>query len=83
MHGMRLISLGWLALGLGVILSSSLSAADDYKLGADSERHDGVPQGEVTKLHWTSKVFPGTERDYLVYVPKQYDGSQPACVMVF
>ena len=31
----------------------------------------------------TSKVFPGTERDYWVYVPAQYDGSQPACVMVF
>ncbi len=28
-------------------------------------------------------MFPGTERDYWVYVPKQYDGSKPACVMVF
>src|SRR5690606_25395349 len=38
----------------------------------------------VTKHSWTSeKVFAGTVRDYWVYVPKQYDGSQPACVMVF
>ena len=42
-----------------------------------------MPEGTVTKHHWTSKVFPGTERDYWVYVPKQYDGPKPACVMVF
>jgi enterochelin esterase family protein len=43
-----------------------------------------VPQGIVTKRSWTSeKIYPGTVRDYWVYVPKQYDGSQPANVMVF
>ena len=30
-----------------------------------------------------SSQFPGTVRDYWVYVPKQYDGSRPACLMVF
>jgi enterochelin esterase family protein len=58
-------------------------AADEYKLGPDSERQAGVPQGIVTQHKWTSKVFPGTERDYWVYVPQQYDGKSPACVMVF
>jgi enterochelin esterase-like enzyme len=59
-------------------------AADDYKLGPDSERQDGVPEGAVTKHSWNnSRVFKGTERDYWVYVPKQFDGSKPACVMVF
>ena len=42
-----------------------------------------MPQGTVTKDVWHSKVFPETIRDYWVYVPKQYDGSKPACVMVF
>jgi len=42
-----------------------------------------VPEGTVTKHTWTSKVFAGTERDYWVYVPKQYDPAEPACVMVF
>jgi enterochelin esterase family protein len=28
-------------------------------------------------------IFPGTVRDYWVYVPAQYDGKTPACVMVF
>jgi enterochelin esterase-like enzyme len=58
-------------------------AADDYKLGPDSERHDGVPRGTVTQHKWTSQVFPRTERDYWVYVPAQYDPKVPACVMVF
>lgn len=57
--------------------------ADDYKLGPDSQKQEGVPEGTVTQHKWTSRIFPGTERDYWVYVPKQYDGSQPACVMVF
>jgi enterochelin esterase family protein len=59
-------------------------SADDYTLGADSQRKEGVPQGKVTQHQWKqSKLFPGTERDYWVYVPAQYDGNTPACVMVF
>jgi enterochelin esterase family protein len=60
-----------------------LRAADDYQLGPDSQVQPGVPQGKVTKHSWTSKVFPGTVRDYWVYVPAQYDPKGPACVMVF
>jgi len=69
--------------GLLLALACFAQAADDYKLGPDSERHDGVPQGKVTQHKWKSQVFPGTERDYWVYVPAQYDGKTPACVMVF
>jgi sugar lactone lactonase YvrE/enterochelin esterase-like enzyme len=59
-------------------------AATEYELGPDSKPQEGVPKGNVTQHRWTSsKVFPATERDYWVYVPAQYDGSQPACVMVF
>jgi enterochelin esterase family protein len=56
---------------------------DAYELGPDSKRQDGVPQGTVTKHEWTSTIFEGTKREYFVYVPKQYDGTQPACLMVF
>lgn len=59
------------------------AAAEPYKLGADSQRQEGVPRGEVTKYEWKSKVFDGTTRGYWVYVPKQYDEKQPAAVMVF
>jgi enterochelin esterase family protein len=61
----------------------NLRAADDYKLGPDSERQSGVPEGKITQHKWKSNIFPGTERDYWVYVPAQYDGQSPACVMVF
>jgi enterochelin esterase family protein len=64
--------------------AGGLRAADDYKLGPDSEEQKDVPKGKVTKYSWTtSTIFPGTERDYWVYVPAQYDGKKPACVMVF
>jgi enterochelin esterase family protein len=69
---------------LAGLLPPSLLAADDYALGPDSMVQDGVPQGTVTKSSWKSdKIYPGTVRDYWVYVPKQYEGSQPANVMVF
>ncbi len=66
-----------------IALAPILRAADDYKLGSDSQRHPGVPEGKVIKHPWTSQVFPGTVRDYWVYVPAQYDGKSSACVMVF
>ena len=65
------------------LTAPALADDEDYKLGPDSMRQDGVPQGTVTKDVWHSKVFPETVRDYWVYVPKQYDGNKPACVMVF
>jgi sugar lactone lactonase YvrE/enterochelin esterase-like enzyme len=46
-------------------------------------RADDVPKGEVKKYTFDkSRVFPGTVRDYWVYVPRQYDASRPACVYV-
>lgn len=57
--------------------------ADDYVLGPDSKRQVGVPEGEVAKYTFdSSKIFPGTWREYWVYVPKQYDPSKPACLFV-
>ncbi len=67
-----------------VLLSAAALAADDYVLGPDSQPHPGVPKGQVTKYTWNnSQVYPGATRNYWVYVPAQYDGSKPACVMVF
>jgi enterochelin esterase-like enzyme len=66
-----------------VATASSLTFAEEYKLGPDSQRHEGVPVGTVTKHEWKSKVFDGTIRDYFVYAPRQYDPAKPACVMVF
>ena len=40
-------------------------------------------QGEVIKFTLSdSQIYPGTEREILVYVPQQYDGTKPACLLV-
>ncbi|MFP6768763.1 MAG: alpha/beta hydrolase-fold protein [Planctomycetaceae bacterium] len=67
-----------------LLFVTPLSAQDNYKLGPDSMVQDKVPQGSVTQHKWISKkVFPGTVRDYWIYVPKQYNGRTPAAIMVF
>jgi enterochelin esterase family protein len=66
------------------LFAASVHAADDYKLGPDSQEQADVPKGKVTKYSWNhSEIFLGTVRDYWVYVPAQYDEGSPACVMVF
>ena len=54
-----------------------------FVLGPDSQRQPGVPQGTVRKAEWRSTIFPGTVRNYWVYVPAQYTPEHPANVMVF
>jgi enterochelin esterase-like enzyme len=73
-----------LTLGVVLLAVMPLQAVDDYKLGPDSQVKPGVPQGKVEKFTLKdSKVFPGTTRDYWIYVPAQYDAAKPASLMVF
>src|SRR3954464_7940547 len=79
----RLLPLALFGL-LAAALPRPVSATDDYVYGGDSMRHDGVPKGKVTPFKWDkSTIFAGTTRDCWLYVPAQYDGSTPACLMVF
>ena len=73
----------WIALGSLFLCFSALLAKDDYTHGPDSMEKPGVPKGETHTFKWESKIFAGTIRDVGVYVPKQYDASKPAAVMVF
>jgi enterochelin esterase family protein len=69
---------------LPVILFTAVAfAKDDYQPGPDSMEQPGVPRGKIDKFAWKSEIFPGTVRDYYVYVPAQYNAKEPACVMVF
>lgn len=57
---------------------------EPYTLSEDSKEKNGVPKGTITKYHWVNKsIYVGTERDYWLYVPKQYDSTKPACLMIF
>ena len=56
---------------------------ETYPVHPDSQAQSGVPKGEVLKFSFSqSKIFPGTTRDYWVYVPAQYSPDKPACVYV-
>lgn len=56
----------------------------EFAFSPDSKRQDKVPRGTVARFTFSeSRIFPGTQRDYWVYVPAQYDAASPACVMVF
>ncbi len=73
---------------LSIFFASFATAApqdEQYVLGPDSQVQQGVPQGKVTQMPaWTnSKIYPGTTRDWWVYVPAQLKPGQAANVMVF
>lgn len=66
-----------------LISIGQIFAADDYQPGPDSKPQDGVPKGEVLRFEFKGgKIFPGTVRDYWIYVPAQYTPDKPACVHV-
>ncbi|MBL8991858.1 MAG: esterase family protein [Spirochaetia bacterium] len=61
-----------------------LFAIDDYTNGPDSYPKPGVPRGTVTEHEWTnSKIFPGTYRQFWIYVPAQAAEGKPVCLMIF
>lgn len=59
---------------------------EEYKPGPDSLPQPGVPKGELIKDRYAAEersVFPGTEREYTVYLPAGLDKTKPAPFMVF
>jgi gluconolactonase len=59
------------------------AATENYPVDSASVEHAGVPKGEILKYTYSdSKIFPGTWREYWIYVPAQYDPKTAACVFV-
>lgn len=59
---------------------------EKYEWGPMSLIQDGVPKGTLIhkgKYHAKDEFYKGTERDWWVYVPKQYSKDIPAKLMVF
>ena len=55
-----------------------------YELTANSKKQEGVPEGRLEgPFLFHSKVIENTVRKFWISVPAQYDGKQPACVLVF
>ncbi len=79
-HRMRRISI----LIAATILFPSMFAGEVYKLGPDSEAHDGVPKGAISEYKFTeSKIFPGTTRSYWIYLPPNFKPDTEYPFMVF
>lgn len=69
----------------GVTTSSTrlFAQEENYPEHPDSVAKPGVPQGKlVGPFLWKSNIYPGTERNYQLYIPSQYDAAKPACVFV-
>jgi len=65
------------------VRSFSQLASENYAVDSASVEHTGVPKGELIKLSFDSSgIFPGTKRDYWIYIPAQYKPDHPACVYV-
>jgi gluconolactonase len=66
------------------LVISAVLHSQDYTLGPDSQPHDGVPKGTVTKFVLApGKDYPGTPHNCALYVPAQYDASKPTPFMIF
>ena len=64
------------------MLAAAAVLLSGYALAAE-DASNAVPKGTLsTHTFDQSKVFPGTQRNYTLYVPKQYDPAKPACVHV-
>jgi enterochelin esterase-like enzyme len=66
------------------VFAANMVIDEPYTLGSDSLPQDSLPRGAISQHHWASTtIYPGTERNYWLYVPQQYNPAQPACLMVF
>ncbi len=69
---------------LALVALPAAGAQTGFKASPDHEVSAGVPQGTVTKMPaLASKTFPGTTRDWWIYVPAQYKPDGSAAVMIF
>lgn len=72
-----------LALWCAVTSVLAQTPAETYPDDPASVEQAGVPKGEVLKFTFDkSAVYPGTWREYWVYVPAQYSPDKPACIYV-
>lgn len=79
----RIGSLMALLAGLTLNLAFAVSQEADYPIPAEATREANVPEGRIEgPFQLKSKIFPGTERDYWIYVPAQYAPDKPAPVMI-
>ncbi len=71
-----------LALGVGPIVSAQEQVT--YPTPPEAVRHEGVPRGKLVQGSFhESQIYPGTQRNYWLYLPQQLAPDKPAPLMVF
>ncbi len=81
---MRIIIIPLLLLLSTFTLFGQLSIRKNLELTPDHFPQEGVPKGELKgPFEFHSKIIEGTVRLYWLFIPAQYDGSEPASVLVF
>lgn len=68
---------------VGMPLSPALSQEESYEVHPDSVRKAGVPEGKILgPFTWNSSIYPGTVRNYHIYLPAQLQANVPASLIV-
>ncbi len=80
-HLIRISSLWLLA---SVMANPSWAQSEeDYPVPPEAQKQEGVPEGKVEgPFGLSSKIYSGTEREYWIYVPAQYNPEKPACTLI-
>ncbi len=75
--------LNWRLEAGGQKLNQGTTKIEHFDYMPDSLPQLGVPVGKLETFEWTSQIFSNTIRSVTVYIPAQYDGKKPTCVMVW
>lgn len=71
-------------LSVSVLAQESLEIRTNIELTEDHFPQEGVPKGVLKgPFEFHSKIIEGTVRQYWLFIPAQYDESEPASVLVF
>ena len=70
-------------LGQAPLLTMAAAEEVDYPVPPEAIKQADVPQGKIEgPFSLASKIYPGTQRDYWIYVPAQYTAEKAACTMI-
>ena len=80
---MKFLRAGSIAIAL-ISINSAVLQPEESPQAQQTVAPSAAPSGDVMKAEFTeSRIYPGTWREYWIYLPKSLDRSKPAPVMVF
>ena len=72
-----------IALFIGLLSFGQNIANSAYPYDPATVLQKGVVAGEIIERQFTdSKIYPGTQRTYWIYIPAGYNAEKPACLYV-